>query len=83
MQSFEFESSPAREAYLAVDFKVLRELLRLPKFVHITGVRPNPTNPRSCLIDIRGEVPREGELVATYTTLDTTVVTFDGFVVPA
>lgn len=73
---------PPVDAFVCVDFKVLREMLRLPKHVEITGVRPHPTDPRSCLVDIRGILPMDGELIATYTTTDTTVVTFAGFKVP-
>ncbi len=70
---------PPVDAYIRADFKVLREMLRLPKSIEIIGVRPHPADPRACLIDIRGDLPGEGELLARYETLDTTVVTFAGF----
>lgn len=76
---------PPIDANLRVDLKLLRELLRLPREVTITGVRGDPTDATRAILDISGpitQVPAGGELEATYTYIHTTVVNFAGFKQP-
>jgi hypothetical protein len=71
--------TPNMSGYLHVDFRVLRELLRLPRDVNIVAVRPDPNDSRKCIVDVGGALPFDGELEATYRYEDTTIVTFAGF----
>lgn len=79
----EFSNGPAPcSAYVRVSFRVLHEMLRLPKDVTITAVRSDPNDCHKCIIDMEGALPIEGELVAKYKYKETTVVEFAGFAQP-
>lgn len=70
---------PHIDANLRVDLKLLRELLRLPREVTITGVRADPTDATKAILDINGpitQVPASGDLVAEYVYRHTTIVDF-------
>lgn len=76
----EFSTGPKPcSAHTRVDFRVLRELLRLPKDVVITAVRPDPNDCHKCILDLEGALPCEGELVVEYSTDHVTLVNFKGF----
>jgi hypothetical protein len=77
----QFSAGPSdtQSGYIHVDFRVLRELLRLPQGVDIEAVRPDPNHAGKCIVDLAGALPVGGELEAEYSYQHTTVVTFRGF----
>jgi hypothetical protein len=69
-----------KHAHTRVDLRILRELLRLPQEVAITGVRPCPDNSQQCIVELAGAwLPAEGELRAEYNFQNTTIVNFKGW----
>lgn len=76
---------PIMHADLRVDLKLLREILRLPKEVRITGARHEPTDATKVILEISGpitHVPASGDLIACYAYEHTTIVKFSGFKQP-
>lgn len=76
------ESTPARTAITKVDLYVLREMLRLPATVTITGVRLDPSNSLAAILEIKGpEIPEGAEEVTTHLTFEVhRLPKFDKFV---
>lgn len=73
---FEIPEIYSKSATIKVDYRILRELLRLPHSVEIVDVATG----NDCLIlRLTGDLPAEGELTVDYTYLHTTVVKFEGF----
>ena len=69
-----------KQALLKLDLKILREMLRLPQDVKITGVRSDPDSTGRVILDIESNwLPGEGELIAKYKDQHTTVVNFEGW----
>lgn len=69
-----------KQAFMRLDLRILRELLRLPADVTILSVRQSPDNAHQCLIDIQGtNLPGTGEVVAEMAYENTTVVKFKGW----
>lgn len=73
----DFSPGLPEQAYTRITFSLLRELLRLPKHIEIVGVRPDPADPRRCLLDLAGLIPA-GELAVDYSYEHTTIVRFGG-----
>lgn len=69
-----------KSAITRVNYKILRELLRLPQDVQILAVRPDPDNAGMCILDIQSEwLPAGDELVAEFGYEHTTLVKFKGW----
>ena len=79
--SHSFHTDASQHGYVRVDLHLLRELLRLPQDVTITGVRASVNG--QCIVDISSKwLPAAGELRAEYGYVNTTLVTFKGFKSP-
>lgn len=74
--NFEIPKIHGKSATIKVDYRVLRELLRLPPLVDITYAFPTDG---AVVLTVTGAVPEEGELTADYTYQIETIVKFNGF----
>lgn len=74
--NFEIPKIHGKSATIKVDYRILRELLRLPPSVEITYAFPSDG---SVVLTVTGAVPEEGELTADYVYEHHTVVKFQGF----
>ena len=73
-----FDPNPTHSAWIEVDLKLLRDFLRLPKDVDITGASYDGLG--SLALQLAGPgVPANGELVAEYKYKQRTDVEFKGF----
>lgn len=70
-------TAPERTGFVRVNLRVLREMLRLPTTVTITSIDEGPDG--ELLLNLRGQLPTDGELVATYDAIHTTIPIFSGF----
>jgi len=68
-----------KQTSLEVDLKLLHDFLRLPASVSINSVKPHPTDPSKCLLDVTGYFPMSGNITADYEFQDIRNVVFKGF----
>jgi len=71
-------TAPAGPTFMRIHHTILREILRLPYGVTITGIRPDPEHPDRCIVDLDG-APGNGEVEPEYRMLHTTVIEFTGW----
>lgn len=67
-----------RQVITKIDLRLLRDFLRLPQNTHITGVRADPDNTRSCILELEGSgLPDGDEITAEYSYHITTIPKFE------
>ncbi len=76
-----FEILPAdnsvRNGFVRVDLRVLHQMLRLPGTVSITAVDQDDNG--KLILRLYGLLPANGELVANYDAIHTTIPVFKSF----
>jgi hypothetical protein len=60
---------PHFEATARFGLRALAQLLQLPDGVDIVGVRPDPNDAHSVILDLVGALPAGGELQVEYDTI--------------
>lgn len=70
----------SHQGWIGCSLAMLHQFLRLPQDVKITGLRMDPTDARSFIIDLEGTgLPGPGESVAAYKSEHHIIPKFDKF----
>lgn len=61
-----------------INLRLLRDFLRLPQTVTITGVRSDPASACCCILELEGSgLPDSGEVTAEYSFINATIPAFE------